>query len=239
MNILPINSCQSNNAFKANPTTLIKAEQTVQNLENTSVVNNKFRKNIFGCVAALGLSVLALLSACKKADDTKPVVTGNEDIVDVAFRNFVDFFNLDTVGQTRVLKHSYVLNEADSLVENFEYPTNPDTLYATGTYYYNGADPFMERETPFQSMWTRNGNEIVAEYRWPWEGAKHGNEMPKPQEAHYINGPEGDNSMKMVVIPESGGCMVDVSVKNDSAYYTLEDSIHFKRPFSVVIKDNY
>ena len=239
MKILPINRCQYNNNFEGNPTLIKKSGSSVQRFKNTNALrNNGFRKSAFGVMTAIGLGVLTLFGACKK-DDNKPAVTENKDIVDFAFRDFVNLFNLDTIGQTKVLKHSYVLNEADSLVEQFDYPTNPDTLYANGNYYYNGSDPFMPRVTPFQSMWVRNGNEVIAKYTWPWEGAKHGEEMPIPQEARYINGAEGDNSMKMSVIPESGGCIVDVAVKNDSAYYTLEDSIHFKRPFSVEIKENY
>lgn len=240
MKILPMSGCQYNNNFEGNSTLIKKSGSAVQRFKNTNAVrSNGFRKSAFGVMATIGLCVLTLLGACKK-DDNKPAVTENKDIVDFAFRDFVNLFNLDTIGPTKVLKHSYVLNDGDSLVERFNYSANPDELHAEGIYYYNGPDPFTPHEQPFTSVWTKttyNGQDAVkTEYKYPWENAKQP-KLPEPQEVIYVPGAEGDNAMKMYVRPGTGNCLIDVSVENNSAKFTLEDSMHFNNPFSVEMRN--
>lgn len=209
--------------------------------------NNKLRKTALGCVAAFGLAATTMFNtSCKKdnitANNTIPTSSNqNTDLVDFAFRDFVNLFNLDTVGQTKVLKHSYVLNAGDSLVERFDYPTKPDTLYANGIYYYNGADQFIPSEQPFQSIWTKtqynNEDAVKVEYKYPWESAK-AHEMPEPQEIYYIPGRAGDNSMKMVVHPGTGLFNANVNVEGNTANYKVENETVIN-PFQIKIKENY
>ena len=238
MKVLPISTCKYSSNFNGNK--INNSQKAAHRITNNVLQNRSIRKSTLGIMTAMGLSALALLGACKKDDPIKTVNTENKDIVDFAFRDFVNIFNLDTVGPTKVLKQAYVLNSGDSLVENFNYPTTSDTLYADGIYYYNGPDSFIDNEQPFQSIWTKtqfDGQDAVkVEYKYPYENRS--GEMPEPQEVYYIPGNAGDNTMKMIVKPGTGNFVADVNVAENTATYKVEDKV-ISNPFSVKIEENY
>lgn len=192
-------------------------------------------------MTAVSLAIIGLFNACSKDDSIKPSTTENKDLVDLAFKNVTNFFNLDTTGQTKALKYLYPLNGGDSIVENFLPQTDIDVMHSQGIYYYNGSDPFTPRVQPLEGTWTKTSYDgtpvIKAEYKYPWEN-RSGN-SPEPQEVYFVLDETANNTMKMHIHPGTGECMVDVDVNGDLAHYTLEDSIHFDNPFGVKIKENY
>ena len=210
--------------------------------------NSRLRRAALGCAAAIGLATLSLAnSSCKKdviSQVDKPEVTSdlNKDHVDFAFRDFTNLFGLDTNGYTKVLKQAYVLNDGDYTIDTFQAPTNADTMYSRGVYYYNGSDQFIPHEQPYTSIWTRttyDGQDAVkVDYKYSWENNAKTSEMPEPQEVYYIPGEAGDNSMKMYVHPGTGHFNAKVDVAGNTATYKVEDTT-VSNPFWARIEQNY
>lgn len=243
MKVLPMNNYQYNNNFKANTAaakaTTRVAEEIVQ--DTVATESGGHGRLLFGIFAAMSLAIGSLFCSCSKDNSTQQTTSENRDLVDMAFKNVVNFFNLDTIGQTKILKYLYPLNGGDSIVEHFAPQTDPEVMHSQGIYYYNGTDPFMPREQPFEGTWTKTLYEgrpaIKAEYKHPWEN-RSGN-MPEPQEVYFELNETSDNTMKMHIHPGTGICMVDVDSNGNTIHYQLEDSINFDNPFGVKIKENY
>ena len=218
------------------------------------------RKKIQTCLFLLmsGIFFIALAS-CEKDPINNPDNPGStdtptpdnptvgEDLVDLAFRDLVGTFGLDTVGRTKTLQMSYPFNEGDYMVDNFEPQTKQDTMYAKGVYHYTGSDESIPRETPYRVMWTRSTLEtdgldgVKLEYDYGNKDTEH---WPTPNTMYLLPGEEGDNKMQMQVTqPEYGAAyeQADITGNNAECMALTTDYIEysFSNPFNVNITANY
>lgn len=168
--------------------------------------------------------------------------TTNRDLVDFALRDLVDFFNLDTVGQTKTLQMSYPFNEGDYMVYNFEPQTKQDTMYASGVYHYTGSDESIPSETPYSVMWTRKpfeGQDAVR-LKYDYSGDKSVAHLPNPYIMYLV--PGQNDAVKMVAANlQYGSSNAEADITGNNAHCTVsaDDEITFDSPFNVSITENY
>ncbi len=245
MKVLPINNNQYNNNFKSRPVMTAKSNTIVQDaVKSGKIGKNSFHKTLLKYAALFAVAVLPMFTSCKKNSvpaDNQPAAAATipKDHVDFAFRDMVALFGLDTNGYTKILKQAYVLNDGDYMIDTFQMPNNPDTMYSHGVF-YNNHDQLGPFEFPYEATWTRttcNGKDAVkVNYKYSWESKDP--LMPEPKHVYYVPGGKGDNSMKMYVNPGTSYYWGDVDVVGNSAYYKVED-INIRTPFWVEIEENY
>ena len=200
--------------------------------------------NIIKTCGLLTLFAMALaLVSCKKDNasannnQTEMFDNSNNDHVDFAFRDLTNLFGLDTNGYTKILKQAYALNDGDYMVDTFEYSTNPDTMYSHGVFHCATTDPNSPHDIPYNSIWTRNGDTVKANFVYPWESTRTPH-MPEPKLIRYVPGAAGDDAMTMYIKPGTGNFEGKVDVNGNTATYMVEDN-KITNPYWVKIEENY